>query len=97
MHCTEYKYAACCYQYSVVCMSACVCVSACLLYTTVSPKMAELIEVLFRIWTCVPTQGRNHVLCGGLDPRGKRAFFWVPPSVQPFMCQNSLIICYYSY
>jgi len=26
MHCTEYKYAACCYQYSVVCMSVCVCV-----------------------------------------------------------------------
>jgi len=59
-----------------VCLS--VCVSVCLLYTTVSPKMAELIEVLFRIWTCVLAQGRNHVLCGGLDPGGKRSVLGCP-------------------
>jgi len=57
------KDAACCYRCSVVCV--------CLLVTTmITTKMAELIEVLFGVWTGVCQ--RNYVLSEGLEPPGER-------------------------
>jgi len=49
---TGCKNAACCYRCSVVCV--CLCLSVCLLDTTVSPaKTDEPIEMLFGLWTRV--------------------------------------------
>jgi len=56
------------HQYSVVCLSVCVLVTA-----TYSTKTAEPVEVPIGVWNRVGP--RNHVLDGGLDlPRGRGSF-----------------------
>jgi len=48
--------------------------SVCLLVATMSrTKMAELIEMLFGVWTWVGP--RNHVLGGGSDPAVRKGQF----------------------
>jgi len=62
--------ACCCYRCSVISLSVCLSVS--LLDTTVSrTKMAEPVEMPFRLWTRVEL--RNHV--GGSDPPRRRGRF----------------------
>ena len=52
----------------------CVCVFVCLLDITLScAKMAELIELLFGVWTQVAS--RKHILDGGPDSRQVRGSF----------------------
>jgi len=65
-----YVDAACCCRWSSV-----VCLSVCVSVMIVSPaKMAEVMEMLFRLWTQVGP--RNHVLSGGSISPMQRGQFW---------------------